>query len=287
MTAPTVGELTPTAGVLASGGSAMVRALVYFHAVPENVPEALTDVVEPVHDTDGTLRDWRLHLPSLLRREGGATELHGLRRLFVEWRSGYVSDSLLGDVATVRAFVRWGDRLLDVSALHVLNLPECRVDAKAAPRVAFQARAAAKIARSSHEQCLGITSPQRTGIVRGFVLADTPLVVLETDRARICATRQGLKLFEMRHGEPEGEEITVRGWVVGTDGVRAYTDSGEVALGTSVRGRLLAHVAPGVDQASVSMVPLTTLFSGLFVSLPEMAMLTVRNGTSMIITSQY
>jgi hypothetical protein len=286
MTAPAVGEFTPTAGVLAGGGSAMVRALVYFHAVPENVPEALADVAEPVHDADGTLRDWRLHLPSLLGGEG-TTELHALRRLYLEWRSGYVSDGLLGDVATVRAFVRWGDRLLDISALHVLNLPECRIDAKAATRVAFQAREAAKIARNSREQCLGITSPQRTGIVRGFVLHDTPLVVLETDRARICATRDGLKLYEMRHGEPEGQELTVRGWVVGTDSVTVYTDSGEVELGTSIRGRLLAHTAPGVYQASVGMLPLTTLFSGLFVSLPEMAMLTIRNGTSMIVTSQF
>src|SRR5947209_6625008 len=104
MTAPPVGELTPTAGVLAGDGSAMVRALVYFHAVPENVPARLADVVEPVHDTDGTLRDWRLDLPSLLGGQGSGTELHDLRSSFFEWRSGYVSDSLLGDVATVRAF---------------------------------------------------------------------------------------------------------------------------------------------------------------------------------------
>ena len=287
MTAPAVGELTPTSGVLAGGGSGMVRALVYYHAVPENVPSTLRDVVEPVHDIDGSLRDWRLHLPSLLGGQSADTGVHDLRRLFVDWRSGYVTDSLLGDVATVRAFVRWGDRLLDISALHILNLPECRIDAKTAPRVAFQAREAAKLARSSHEQCLAITSPQRTGIVRGFVLADIPLVVLESERARICATRQGLKLFSMRHGEPEGEPTTVHGWVVGTDGVTVYSDSGEVALGGSAHGRLLANVAPGVYQASVGMVPLTSLFSGLFVSLPDMCMLTVRNGTSMIVTSQY
>src|SRR5882762_8212054 len=126
---------TPTVGVLAAGGSTMVHALVHHQPAPLAPPPALADVVDPVHDVDGRVRDWRMNLPKLLGQR--AESVHDIRHEFVKWRSGFVTESLLGDVATVRAFLQWADPVTDISALRVLGLGAARIDQKTAPRVAW------------------------------------------------------------------------------------------------------------------------------------------------------
>lgn len=268
----------PTAGVLAAGGSTMVHALVHHQPAPPAPPPVLADVVDPVHDADGRVRDWRMNLPKLLGQR--AESVHDIRHEFVKWRSGFVTESLLGDVATVRAFLQWADHVTDISALRVLGLGAARIDQKTAPRVAWQAHEAAGACRARAESGLGVMSPKRTGVVRGFVVSDGPVLALADARASVTATAAG---FELREGD--AEPLLVHGWVVEPDGVTVITDDGPVSLGNSLGGRLLAQVAPGVSQASAAPVPLTSIFSGLLVHLPEMALLAARDRTSLVIST--
>src|SRR5689334_9590291 len=101
---------TPT-GVLAGAGSAMVHALVYTGAVPHEPPAELADVAAAVVDDDGAVRDWKVDLTTLLRDHDA--HVHDLSRAFTEWRSSFVTESVIGDVATVRAFMLWADPLAD------------------------------------------------------------------------------------------------------------------------------------------------------------------------------
>jgi hypothetical protein len=121
-------------------------------------------------------------------------------------------------------------------------------------------------------------SPKRTGVVRGFVVSDGPVLVLADAHASVSATASG---FDVR--DDGGVALLAHGWVVEPDGVTVITDDGQVPLGNSLGGRLLAQVAPGVSQASAAPVPLTSVFSGLLVHLPEMALLAARGRTSLLI----
>jgi hypothetical protein len=268
----------PTAGVLAGGGSAMVHALVQHRPAPSAPPPALASIVDPVQDADGTVRDWRMNLPRLLSQR--AESVHDLRHEFVKWRSAFVTESLIGDMATVRAFLQWADHVTDVSALKVIGLGHARIDQKVAPRVAWQAHEAAVACRARGELGLGVMSPMRTGVVRGFVVSDGPVLVLADAHASVTATAAG---FEVRDGD--AEPLSANGWVVEPDGVTVINDDGQVALRNSLGGRLLAQVAPGVSKAAAAPVPHTSIFSGLLMNLPEMALLAARGRTSLLIST--
>lgn len=271
--------ITPTAGVLAGDGSKMVHALVYHRPAPQAAPPLLAGLVDPIRNDDGTVRDWRLNLPRLLGQR--SESVHDLRVEFVKWRSSYVTENLLGDMATVRAFIAWADHCTDCTALHVLRLPHARVDQKTAPKVAWQAHKAAAVCRERGEMGLGIMSPKRTGVVRGFVVADEPVLVLAEEHASVTAVPAGLQVRQVGWAEP----VLAHGWFVEPDGVTIISDSGEKPLGNSLAGRLLAQVAPGVSQASAAPVPLTSIFSGLLVNLPDMALLAARSRTSLLIST--
>jgi hypothetical protein len=255
----------------------MVHALVHHQPAPHSPPPGLVGVVDPVPDPDGGIRDWRMSLPKLLGQR--AESVHDIRHEFVKWRSGFVSESLLGDVATVRAFLSWAEHLTDISALKVLGLGHVRIDQKTAPRVAWQAHEAAAACRTRKELGIGVMSPKRTGVVRGFAVGVGPVLVLGAGSASVTATAAG---FEVHDG---GTELLAHGWVVEPDGVTVIGDDGQVGLGNSLGGRLLAQVAPGVSQASAAPVPLSSIFSGLLVHLPEMALLAARDHTSLVIST--
>lgn len=255
----------------------MVHAVVNHQPAPHSPPPGLADIVDPVPDPNGGVRDWRMNLAKLLGQR--AESVHDIRHEFVKWRSGFVTERLLGDVATVRSFLQWGEHVADISALRVLGLGHARIDQKAAPRVAWQAREAAGACRTRKELGIGVMSPKRTGVVRGFMVSGGPVLVLGDGHASVTATAAG---FELRDG---ATELLVHGWVVEPDGVTVIGDDRQVALGNSLVGRLLAQVAPGVSQASTAPVPLTSIFSGLLVHLPEMALLAARDRTSLVIST--
>src|SRR2546430_13257470 len=99
----------PTQGVLAGGGSTMMHALVYHQPAPHSPPPGLADVVDPVPDPDGGIRDWRMSLPKLLGQR--AESVHNIRHEFVKWRSPRLSPSPIGDSAPERPLPRLGEYL--------------------------------------------------------------------------------------------------------------------------------------------------------------------------------
>lgn len=268
----------PSAGVLARGGSAIVHALVYHHPTPQHAPASFENLIDaiPADDASGAggggggIRDWQLSLRKLLAHRGD--HVHDVWTAFETWRRTYVAERLVGDVATVRAFLAWGDKVTDVTALHPLNLGTARIDAKVAPRVAWQVLQAETTCVQGGYVGLGVSAPQRAGVVRGFVTGDEPLLLLADGDASVSAVRSGLEVVDPTLTSLPGG-LLVHGWVVGADGVTAISDEGPVELGTSVGGRLLAQVAPGVAQASVGPVSLGAVFAPLFLALRESAQL--------------
>lgn len=248
----------------------MVHALVFHHPTPQTPPDSLAEFVDHVSDDNGEFSDWRLSLRTLLAHRDD--HVHDLWSAFATWRRTFVAERLLGDVALVKAFLRWADHVTDATALHPLNLPKARIDPKTAPRVAWQVHEAETACRTRGEMGVGITIPERTGLVRGFVLSEEPLLLLADRGAAVSAVRHGLVV-----SDPSAQELpsslTVHGWTVESDGITAITDEGPVALGNSRGARLLAAVAPGVTKASVGPVPLTSVFSGLCLALRESAQL--------------
>jgi hypothetical protein len=185
---------------------------------------------------------------------------------------------VLGDVATVRAFVSWAATIGDVSTLHALNLPSSRIEWKTAPRAAYEAHQIAAVSRQRGDIGLGITVPQRIGIVRGFVLGDAPLLLLSDGSATVSAVRDGLEIVDPKAaGLPRS--LLVHGWVLDADGLTAISDEGPVSMANSAGGRLLALVSPGVANASVGPAPLCSVFANLMAGLEDAANLAASDHT--------
>lgn len=258
--------VAPSEGVLAGDGAAMVHALVFHHPVPQEAPAAFADLVDAIPARDGTVADWRLGVGKLLARRG--EHVHDSWSSFSAWRRTYVAERVLADRAGVRAFLGWADKVGDASLLHALNLDNTRIEPKVVPRLAWQAAELAAACRRRAEHGLGISVPQRPGLVRGFVVGPEPLLVLADRGATVSATADGLTLADPTL---DTSPLLVHGWSVDARGVTAVTDEGPRELGTARGGRLLALVAPGVAHASAGPVPLTSVFSAIFVGLREAA----------------
>jgi hypothetical protein len=263
--------VVPETGLLSGGGATNVHGLVYHHPTPQSAPDSLATVVDPIPGDDGRVLDWRLSHGKLLahRRD----DEHDMWSAFAAWRSTYVFDRLLGDVALVKSFLLWADHVTDVTALHALNLPHARIDSKVAPRLVWQLNEAQTALRTRGEMGLGISVPERKGLVRGFVLTQEPLLLLADRGTEVRAVRSGLELIDPSTPSLP-PRLLVHGWVVAeAGGVTAITDGGPVQLGNSRGGRLLASVAPGIARASVGATTLTSVFSGFCVALREVAQL--------------
>ena len=257
-----------SAGILAGNGSAIVHALVYHHPVPQSAPDAFADLLDSERAPDGSVQDWQLSLRKLLAHRDD--HVHDVWSSFATWRRTYVAERVVADVATVRSFLSWADKVTDVTACHALNLPKVSIEARLAPKLAWQVHEAQRVCRERGDVGLGISVPQRTGLVRGFVVGDEPVLLLSDHGASVSAVRDGLELVDAETSRPS---MLVHGWVVDGHGVTAISDEGPVQLENSRAGRLLAHVAPGVAQASASAAPLASVFSGLFHGLRESATL--------------
>lgn len=259
---------SPSAGLLAGEGSAMVHALVYHHAVPQQPPAALADLLQPVRTDDGQVQDWQLSMGTLLAHR--ERPVHDVWSSFAAWRRTYVTERVVGDLATVHSFLAWADHRTDVSALHVLNLRNARVEPGTTPTVAYQVAEAEAACRAGGDLGLGVSVPQRPGLVRGFCVGDEPVLLLADRGAEVSATRTGLDLVDPDLAGSR-RHLLVHGWVVASDGVTAVTDDGPVELGTARGGRLLAQIAPGCEHAAVGPVPLLSVFGPLLLALREAA----------------
>jgi hypothetical protein len=257
-------------GVLSGDGTAMVHALVFHHPTPQRPPDSLTDLADPILGTDGRIHDWQLSMRTLLAHRD--EHVHAVWSTFGTWRRSFVADRVLGDVATVAAFMAWADTVRDVQTLHPLNLGDACIDAKTVARVAWEVHEVELACRARAEMGLGISVPQRAGLIRGFVVGDEPLLVLAEKGASVSAVRSGLEVTQSESADMP-HTLLVRGWVVDADGITAISDEGPVPLGGAAGGRLLTRVAPGAANASVGPAPLTSVFSGLMLGLRESAQL--------------
>jgi signal transduction histidine kinase len=170
----------------------------------------------------------------------GLADLEQLR----VWRSSYVTERLIGDVATVRAFIDWADRHCDVSALHGLRLAEAHFSPHTVMRVARQASEAADLCRRLGENGLGLLGGERLGLVRGFVTSLGPVNVLTDRHASVIAGADGLTVYDNIAGK-----FNVTGWREDERGVVATSPEGEVTLGHGHAARLLQKMAPGLRVA--------------------------------------
>ena len=105
---------------------------------PGLLPDAdrLLERLNQLRADDGSVQDWQLSLRKLLAHR--EDHVHDVWSSFATWRRTYVAERVVADVATVRSFLAWADKVADVTALHALNLPKVSIEAKIAPKVAWQ-----------------------------------------------------------------------------------------------------------------------------------------------------
>jgi hypothetical protein len=254
---PGLADFTETSpGVLAGGGTAVVRLFVFNRPAPQEPPIQWSGVLEPEKRADGTIVDWRLVGP--LPPE----EWERLRN----WRSGYVTERMIGDVATVRAFIDWADRHCDVSALHGLRLLEAHFSTKSVMRVARQTTEAGNVCRSRGDMGVGLFGGERGGLIRGFDTSEGPVTVLADRYASVTANSDRLTVLDSQAGR-----LHVTEWQTADNEVMVQTPNGDVSLGNGHAAALLRKTAPGFETVSVRSVPLTRIFAELLGYLPEMA----------------
>jgi hypothetical protein len=258
----------PQLPMLAGDGPVLIHATVSHHPTPQSAPPNLESFVSPIRDADGSVKDWRLN------DEGVAAT----RTEFSRWHDGFVSEAVVGDVATVRALRSWGRGRVELSELGILQLPHARVSSRHARKMAWQLHSAAEECAKANQLGLGVSSSEHAGLARGFVCQEGPLMLLTEGNAWVAATPAGLLVHT---DENPDTTLLVHGWSALDGHVSVITDDGEVDLHKSRAGKLLTRVAPGLESAVVRQVPLTTIFAGLFVTLADMALMAALGNTAL------
>jgi hypothetical protein len=256
--------------VLAGQGHALIHAAVLRHPAPQSAPTALADSVIPIRDSAGRVLDWRL----------AKIDEPQVRAEYARWHDGFVTEAVIGDVATVGGLLNWARGRVDLSELGILQLPHARVSPGHARRMAWQLQRAADECAKSHDVGLGVMAEGHSGLARGFYCPEDRLTLLSEGDSWVAASLAGLLLHAGQH---QDRTHLVSGWHLSEGNVRIQTDEGEVDLGTSQAGKLLIQVALGLKEAIVHEVPLTKVFAGLFVTLADMALLASIGGGQLLI----
>lgn len=262
-------DVVPTDGLLAAGGFQMLHGLVQCGAVPQAPPHALDGAVEAVRNDSGEVVDWRL------TASAGAEQ----RIAYVQWRSSFMLERVLGGVAMVRSFLRWAVHHLDVSAIHALTLGECTFQPSTLSRAEFQARRANEVLRSRGDLGIGITSPQRNGLVRGFAVDQAPVLLLAGGGASISAVSQGIEIAS------DGWRGVVTRWTNESGQVSAHAGDEPREL-RGAAASMLVKLAPGCTEAEAKPMPLATIFAPLLVFLPELAHVAATDRVPLIVKTR-
>jgi len=260
----------PQLPILAGDGPTLIHAAVAHDPTPQAPPASLEGMVVPVRDAAGTVRDWRM----------ASEEQDRIREEFARWHDGFVTEAVIGDVATVRGLRGWGRGRINLSELGILQLPHSRVSPRHARKMAWQLHLAAEECAKVQAFGIGVSATDHSGLCRGFVCQEGPLMLLAEGGAWVAGSTAGLVVHV---DEDLGTTLLVHGWRVHEGSVTAFTDQGEVDLWKSRAGKLLTRVAPGLPEAVVRQVPLTTVFAGMFVTLADMALLAALGNTQLLL----
>jgi hypothetical protein len=238
------------AGLLSDPGTAMVWLMMHHRAVPTAAPSELQAVVAPVIDHHDQLIDWRFRPPS----DGSHPDLANVFERVHQWREQWLTERAVGDAATLRTVLSWGDHRVGVSALHVLGVPDAKLEPEAVPLAAMQA----KKLRTAMADGYGVAFLDLDSgrVARAFAPVAAPTDLLSTSRARLTLVGDQVQL-------PDG--AILRTW----SSLEIETDSGTRPI-TAAELELLRRVAPGHERVSVSRVELTRLFAPLLASLVDM-----------------
>ena len=106
----------PQLPILAGDGPTLIHAAVPHHPTPQTAPANLEGMVLPVRDASGQVKDWRL----------ASEEQDRVRAEFARWHDGFVTEAVIGDVATVRGLRGWARGRVNLSELGVLLVQQPR-----------------------------------------------------------------------------------------------------------------------------------------------------------------
>jgi hypothetical protein len=260
-------QVTATAltGALSGTGQDMLRATVHTGAVPSHPPGELADLVQPVYDSRGQLRDWRIGAS----RSGQRVDDIAFAR-YRHWRSQFAEDRVLGERALIRAFLEWAGTRCETSALAILRAPAGRVDFHAALMMKMQIEGCRRVVAATAEDGIGLYPGGSTrGALRAFIPMDPPALLLGLGRSALTAGPDGLCL---RSPEAEGGVRAVTGWRVARLGVAAAVQDGEVDLAGDAATllRVAGRQSPVVE---VHPAALSILLAPLLVFLRDAAAL--------------
>ncbi len=254
-------ELT---GALSGHGSDLMRVIVYRRPPPVQPAAGLAEVVEPVRDRSGALRDWRLRVAHRGQPIGPSEEA-----AYRAWRAEFAVERFLGERAFILSFLDWADGRCDVSALQALRRHAGEMDVATALRMGWQAEQARVLLTSADDQGLGVYAPpERRSAARALIPTTPPTALLAAPGAALTAEDRGLVLHQPSAVPPEQ---TVNAWSVTDDGVTARTADGQTLSLDGWAARLLETLGRDAPAAQVRRVPLRRLVAPLLVFLHDAA----------------
>ena len=111
------------------------------------------------------------------------------------WRAGFVLERFVGERGFLSMCLAWADRLVDVSALHVLLVADGHLDLAGAIRLGWQADQLRGRLATIDEDGLGVfTGENQRAPARGMVITRPPATLLAAGDAAVTAGRDGLQL---------------------------------------------------------------------------------------------
>jgi hypothetical protein len=246
-------------GLLVEPGTAMVWLMMHHKPVPDAPPAEFDRLVAPVRNHHGDLIDWRFRPPS----DGSHGDLSGAFERVHTWRERWLTERAIGDAATVRTVMSWGDRHVGIPTLHVLGVPDAQLDPESVPLAGLQARKL-RTAMAGGQVGVALVDAGTSRVIRAFAPVEDPAVLLSATGALAELNQAGVMLRlatgvngQLRDWSDDGHQVTAR------------TTSDTMILEGGAAD-LLRQLAPGRTRVAVQTSDLMKLFSPLLASLVDM-----------------
>jgi len=187
----------------------------------------------------------------------------------------------------IRAFAAWAERYCGPDNLRTLTLPHVEIGHRASLHLAWRLGELAARCRAGGEYGVGLRTPERAGLIRGFRAAPGDAELLRQGSAAVLATgsgtESGLAVTDPDRGIGPAQ---VRGWRVSDGTVRIATERAALAVDHRGIGGLLVQLAPGHDEVRVEAATLSAVFAGAFGDPREMAQLAERTRRSLTLSRE-